>query len=148
MTHHEIEKNLARLGKATELRVSLVDGVMRRIDQVATVNTTIVDRESPLIHWVFRIAAIGIAAAFTVAVISTMRPGTAPSSQSRIVFLPQTQPVIERIELFPTVMDYQRAYSRSPEALDALLQPRPSEADRKDELNVRGMLHPNIDFYQ
>ncbi|HEY8746923.1 MAG TPA: hypothetical protein VIM11_03035 [Tepidisphaeraceae bacterium] len=138
MKDHEIENGLKRLGRETEPRTSMVDAVMRRVEQISTTESDANFSKSAGSRRIYRTAAMFIAVAACVAVsILVIRSISSPTPTKPIVIVPQTYPADPPENRVPRLIDYQRAYVQSPEALEALLQQRPVESGGREEPVVR-----------
>lgn len=127
MNDRELEAALRRLGRMAEPPVSMTSDVMKRVEGASAPNGDPTLRPRYRIH---RAAAFFVAAAACVgAVLLAPHAGQLPAPRPPLGVLPTTNPEVPIDSgTTPSLVNYRRVYSQSPEAFEALLQQRPSEA--------------------
>jgi hypothetical protein len=147
MTDAEIEDDLKRLGRATEPQNLMVSSVMRRIAEIPSPAMRPVSRRNSRVA-----ATIVLAAAACIAVlIFVLRSSPEPKPRRQLVVVPQTHPsAFSEAEAFPRLADYRRAYERSPDAFEALLQQPASKTSHRADPVLRASDASDVDskFYQ
>jgi hypothetical protein len=150
MTERQLEADLRDLSQVAKPPATLAADVMRRIEASPGCGG-----RTPRVHvTLYRVAAAIALAGGGVAFLVTITHRHAPAPRPPVAISTTTSTrAIERgTDPAPSLADYRRALAQSPEALDALLQPRPetpgSNSRTNAELRAGDVSWINLDSYR
>ncbi len=150
MMDQQIEQRLQRLGEATEPPVSLLAGVMQRIEESAGPGD-IAERGRPWGRVGYCAAAI-VAAACIAGLAVAAHVLRHPAPRPDVVIRRQNDRAGRPADGSPTFAEYQHAMVQSPEALDALLQQRPAQTGAgtpaRADLRAGDVFRSDLNLYQ
>lgn len=154
MKDEKIEQDLIRLGET--MRVSLVENVMQRIEHRAgeaqgfeSLGVPSHRASSPIPHrsmYLIR-ALCALAASVAILIFATQWKTRSEPYRKNIVAPPKNSVVVKN-DSFPTLADFQRAYAKSPDALDVLLQQSSNSVTARPSMRAGDVLRSDLNLFQ